>query len=106
MQMASDYIHPTPRGGRCRIRVYLPDEEHEVDQRYMGTAILGAIVMRTVLITAAIASVILGVILGFTLFIGVALSTEYIEFALALVLFLVIFVGSYWFVVLGQGRRR
>jgi hypothetical protein len=32
MQMASDYIHPTPRGGRCRIRVYLPDEEHEVDQ--------------------------------------------------------------------------
>jgi hypothetical protein len=32
MHMASDYIHPTPRGGRCRIRVYLPDEEHEVDQ--------------------------------------------------------------------------
>jgi hypothetical protein len=32
MHMASDYIHPTPRGERCRIRVYLPDEEHEVDQ--------------------------------------------------------------------------
>jgi hypothetical protein len=27
MHLASDYIHPTPRGGRCRIRVYLPEEE-------------------------------------------------------------------------------
>src|ERR687890_1690384 len=26
MQGASDYIHPTPRGGRCRIRIYLPEE--------------------------------------------------------------------------------
>jgi hypothetical protein len=24
--LASDYIHPTPRGGRCRVRIYLPDE--------------------------------------------------------------------------------
>ena len=24
--MAHDYIHPTPRGGRCRIRLYLPDD--------------------------------------------------------------------------------
>jgi hypothetical protein len=29
MHLASDYIHPTPRGGRCRIRVYLPDEEQD-----------------------------------------------------------------------------
>jgi hypothetical protein len=27
MHLATDYIHPTPRGGRCRVRVYLPDEE-------------------------------------------------------------------------------
>ena len=27
MHLASDYIHPTPRGGRCRVRVYLPEEE-------------------------------------------------------------------------------
>jgi hypothetical protein len=27
MHLASDYIHPTPRGGRCRIRVYLPEED-------------------------------------------------------------------------------
>ncbi len=29
MHLASDYIHPTPRGGRCRIRIYLPDEERD-----------------------------------------------------------------------------
>jgi hypothetical protein len=33
------------------------------------------------------------------------LTTEYIEFALALVMFLIIIAGSYWFVVRGQGRR-
>jgi hypothetical protein len=30
MHLASDYIHPMPRGGRCRIRVYLPEEERDV----------------------------------------------------------------------------
>jgi hypothetical protein len=29
VHLASDYIHPTPRGGRCRIRVYLPEEERD-----------------------------------------------------------------------------
>ena len=29
MHLARDYIHPTPRGGRCRIRVYLPEEEQD-----------------------------------------------------------------------------
>jgi hypothetical protein len=29
MHLANDYIHPTPRGGRCRIRVYLPEEEQD-----------------------------------------------------------------------------
>jgi hypothetical protein len=29
MHLASDYIHPTPRGGRCRIRIYLPEEERD-----------------------------------------------------------------------------
>jgi len=27
MHLASDYIHPTPRGGRCSVRVYLSDDE-------------------------------------------------------------------------------
>jgi hypothetical protein len=29
MHLASDYIHPTPRAGRCRIRIYLPEEEQD-----------------------------------------------------------------------------
>ena len=29
MHLASDYIHPTPRGGRCRVRIYLPEEEQD-----------------------------------------------------------------------------
>jgi hypothetical protein len=30
VHLVSDYIHPTPRGGRCRIPVYLPEEERDV----------------------------------------------------------------------------
>jgi hypothetical protein len=37
--------------------------------------------------------------------VGATLDTEYLEFALALVMFLVILVGSYWFIVRGPGRR-
>jgi hypothetical protein len=29
MHLTADYIHPTPRGGRCRIRTYLPDEQRD-----------------------------------------------------------------------------
>jgi hypothetical protein len=29
MHLANDYIHPTPRGGRCRVRIYLPEEEQD-----------------------------------------------------------------------------
>ena len=29
MYLASDYIHPTPRGGRCRIRILLPEVEQD-----------------------------------------------------------------------------
>ena len=29
MRLASDYIHPTPKGGRCRIRIYLPEHERD-----------------------------------------------------------------------------
>ena len=36
---------------------------------------------------------------------GVCLS-EYVEFAGAMVLFVGILVGSYWFVVIGPGRNR
>ncbi len=29
VHLASDYIHPMPRGGRCRIRIYLPEDERD-----------------------------------------------------------------------------
>jgi hypothetical protein len=29
MHLAADYIHPTPRGGRCRIRIYLPEDQQD-----------------------------------------------------------------------------
>jgi len=29
MHLAADYVHPTPHGGRCRVRIYLPEEERD-----------------------------------------------------------------------------
>ena len=29
MHLANDYIHATPRGGTCRIRIYLPEDERD-----------------------------------------------------------------------------
>jgi hypothetical protein len=63
-------------------------------------------VWRTVIITGAIALVVLAVMLVLPLLARPTLSTEYVEFALALGMFLIIIVGSYWFVVRGQGGRR
>jgi heme/copper-type cytochrome/quinol oxidase subunit 4 len=60
--------------------------------------------LRTVIITGAISFAILAVILFLTLTVGATLDTEYLEFALSLAMFLVIIVGSYWFVVRGPGR--
>jgi presenilin-like A22 family membrane protease len=62
-------------------------------------------VFRTVIITGAISMVILAVMFVLRHIASATLGTEYIEFALALGLFLVLIAGSYWFVVLGQGRR-
>ena len=60
--------------------------------------------LKTIVITGAISFVILAAILILTVVVGAALDTEYLEFALALAMFLVILVGSYWFVVRGPGR--
>ncbi len=27
VHLASEYVHPTPRKGRCRVRIYEPDAE-------------------------------------------------------------------------------
>jgi hypothetical protein len=29
MHLAADYFHPTPRGGRCRVRIFLPEEDRD-----------------------------------------------------------------------------
>jgi hypothetical protein len=29
VHLASDYIHPAPREGRCRVRIYLPEDEQD-----------------------------------------------------------------------------
>ncbi len=62
--------------------------------------------LKTVLVTGSIA-----IIVGFagsllTLFGGGTLSSEYVEFALALILFVVILIGSYWFVMWPPNKHR
>lgn len=29
MHLASDYVHPTPHKGRCRVRIYVPDSAED-----------------------------------------------------------------------------
>ena len=29
MHLATDYIHPTPRDGMCRVRIYLSEDERD-----------------------------------------------------------------------------
>ncbi len=62
--------------------------------------------LKTVLITGSI-----GMIIGFagtllTLFGGGSVRMEYVEFAVALLLFLVMLIGSYWFVMIEPGKDK
>ena len=64
--------------------------------------------LRTILITGSI-----GMVVGFTgtlmtLFGGGSVRVEYLEFAVSLLLFLVMLIGAYWFVVgePGTGEER
>jgi hypothetical protein len=61
--------------------------------------------IKTLLITVAIAMVVglSGTVL--TLFGPNTLNAQYLKFAIMLVLFLVILVGSYWFVMVPPGRE-
>ncbi len=61
--------------------------------------------LRTILITGSI-----GMVVGFagtllTLFGGGSIRVEYLEFAVALLLFLVMLIGAYWFVIGAPGIR-
>jgi hypothetical protein len=68
----------------------------------------GETVLKTILITGSIGMVgFAGTLL--TLFGGGSIRVEYLEFAVALLLFLVMLIGAYWFVVgepgTGEGRQ-
>ena len=62
-------------------------------------------IMRTLLITGAIAMVVgfAGTVL--TLFGPNTFEAQLVKFAIMLVLFLVILIGSYWFVMVPPGRE-
>jgi len=62
--------------------------------------------LKTIIITFSI-----GMTLGFagtllSLFGGGSIRVEYLEFAIALLLFLVMLIGSYWFVASVPGPRK
>ena len=61
--------------------------------------------LKTILITGSI-----GMVVGFAgtllaLFGGGSIRVEYLEFAVALLLFVVMLVGAYWFVINEPGKR-
>jgi hypothetical protein len=61
--------------------------------------------LRTVIITGVLAFAILVVIAVLEWVAGNAQNSEYLQFGLSLLMFLVIIIGSYWFVVRGPGSR-
>ena len=62
-------------------------------------------IMKTVLITGSIALVVVLCVTLLTLFGPTTVASQYVKFAIMLVLFLVILVGSYWFVMVPSGRN-
>jgi membrane-bound ClpP family serine protease len=65
-------------------------------------------IIKTVLITGSIAIVVVLCITLLTLFGPNTVASQYVKFAMMLVLFLFILVGSYWFVMVPiqrNGRR-
>ena len=61
--------------------------------------------LRTVINTGVLAIAILVVIVVIEWVVGANQTIEYVQFGLSLLMFLVIFIGSYWFVVRGPGGR-
>jgi hypothetical protein len=62
-------------------------------------------IMKTVLITGSIAVVVVLCVTLLTLFGPNTVASQYVKFAIMLLLFLVILVGSYWFVMVPSGRN-
>jgi hypothetical protein len=61
--------------------------------------------MKTVLIAGSIALVVAFCITLLTLFGPATQAAEYLKFAMMLILFLVILIGSYWFVMVPSGSN-
>ena len=61
--------------------------------------------LRTVITTGVLAIAILVVIVVIEWVAGANQNIEYVQFGLSLLMFLVICIGSYWFVVRGPGGR-
>ena len=61
--------------------------------------------IKTVLITGSIAMVGVLCVILLTLFGPYTLTSQYLRFAIMVLLFLVILIGSYWFVVVPTGRN-
>jgi hypothetical protein len=61
--------------------------------------------MKTVLIAGSIALVVAFCITLLTLFGPATQAAEYLKFAMMLLLFVVILIGSYWFVMVPSGRN-
>ena len=56
------------------------------------------------IVTAVCATVGVAAFVGISL-LSIAGGSEYVKFALAMVLFVAFLVGSYWWIVFGPGRR-
>jgi hypothetical protein len=63
-------------------------------------------IMKTVLLTGSLAFVGVLCVVLLTLFGPTTVASQYVKFAIMVVLFLVILVGSYWFVMVPPGRER
>ncbi len=63
-------------------------------------------IIKTVLVTGAIALVGVLCVVLLTLFGPSTVASQYVKFAIMLGMFLAILVGSYWFVMVPPGRER
>jgi hypothetical protein len=62
-------------------------------------------IMKTVLITGSIAFVGVLCLTLLTLFGPTTVASQYVKFAIMLLMFVVILVGSYWFAMVPSGRN-
>jgi hypothetical protein len=62
-------------------------------------------IMKTVLITGSIAFVVVLCVSLLTLFGPTTVASQYVKFAIMLLMFVVILIGSYWFVMVPSGTN-